>query len=420
YPSDEKTHRRFQASWFKLFPKWLEYSPSKDVAFCLPCYLFNKLAGRVGLRAFIVDGFQSWKKVNGGENCAFLSHIGKDPNFLHKKAIMQSCDLMNQAQHFPHVMEKLILKTSIDAVRWLTFQACSLRGHNERSDSTNRGNFLELIKLLASYNERVTSVILGNAPQNASYTLHSVQKEILHVFASKIRCTICEEIGDSKFCIIFYEARDESKREQMTIVLRFVNKARFVKEYFFYLVHVSDTTLLTLKKEIFSVLLRHNLNVRDIRGQGYDGAMGSSCKRHDQLQASQAAEIKRLLSIDELETTTYTQRGDADVAYDAITSFEFVFILHLMIEIMKVTHDLCQALQQISQDIINAIHLVSSTKILIQRLREDGWDLLFEKIGKLNVYPLIDKLVRLVLTLPISTTTTECAFSSMKIVKFKL
>ena len=42
YPFDEKTHRRFQAFWFKLFPEWLEYSPSKDVVFCLPCYLFNK------------------------------------------------------------------------------------------------------------------------------------------------------------------------------------------------------------------------------------------------------------------------------------------------------------------------------------------------------------------------------------------
>ncbi|XP_039145531.1 uncharacterized protein LOC120282745 [Dioscorea cayenensis subsp. rotundata] len=47
---------------------------------------------------------------------------------------------------------------------------------------------------------------------------------------------------------------------------------------------------------------------------------------------------------------------------------------------MEVTHDLCQAVQQKPQDIIIAIHLVSSTKILIQRLREDGWDLLFEKV----------------------------------------
>ena len=42
YPkSGPVTHSRsFQHSWFKLFPSWLEYSPEKDVTFCLPCFLF--------------------------------------------------------------------------------------------------------------------------------------------------------------------------------------------------------------------------------------------------------------------------------------------------------------------------------------------------------------------------------------------
>jgi hypothetical protein len=36
---------------------------------------------------------------------------------------------------------------------------------------------------------------------------------------------------------------------------------------------------------------------------------------------------------------------------------------------------------------------------------------------KSTIYPLIDRLIRFILTLPISTTTTERAFSAMKIVK---
>ena len=35
-------------------------------------------------------------------------------------------------------------------------------------------------------------------------------------------------------------------------------------------------------------------------------------------------------------------------------------------------------------------------------------------------YPLLDKLLRLVLTLPVSTATTERAFSAMKIIKTRL
>ena len=37
--------------------------------------------------------------------------------------------------------------------------------------------------------------------------------------------------------------------------------------------------------------------------------------------------------------------------------------------------------------------------------------------GKSNAYPLVDRLIRLTATLPVSTATTERAFSAMKLVK---
>jgi hypothetical protein len=36
-------------------------------------------------------------------------------------------------------------------------------------------------------------------------------------------------------------------------------------------VHVNDTTAATLKKNICAVLSRYNLQIENIRGQGYDG-----------------------------------------------------------------------------------------------------------------------------------------------------
>lgn len=43
--------------------------------------------------------------------------------------------------------------------------------------------------------------------------------------------------------------------------------------------------------------------------------------------------------------STYTQRGEADLAYAKITSFEFVLNLLVMKEILGVTDELCQTLQ---------------------------------------------------------------------------
>ncbi|CAL5329405.1 unnamed protein product [Camellia sinensis] len=483
----DKNGLRFLDSWYKLFPDWLEYSLTKNRTFCLPCFLFTKPTGRPGSSAFTVEGFSSWKKVNEWKNCPLLSHMGKDPNSSHRVAI-KCCDLTNQAQHIEVIIEKqtsiqiarnhLRLKTSIDVIKWLTFQACAFRGRDERHESNNRGNAIELIKLLASYNEDVVAVVLENAPQNASYHSHGIQKQIPSIFSNKIQRFICEEINDGKFCILVDESEDESKREQMAIVLRFVDKYGFIKERFFDIVHVLNTTSATLKEKICNVLSRHNLGVQNIRGQGYDGAsnmsaewtglqalfcaecpftyyvhyfahrlqlalvgaskqvisinqffsyltqainiVGSSCKRHDQLRAAQVADIAEKLAIDdEFETgkgknqigtlkrardtrwgsylgsicslinmfsatcavlrniindgSKSNQRAEADGVYDSITSFEFVFILHLMRDIMEITDDLCQALQSKSQDILNAMHLVSTTKILIQKFREDGW-----------------------------------------------
>jgi hypothetical protein len=129
-----------------------------------------------------------------------------------------------------------------------------------------------MLKLLASYNKDVKAVILENAPQNAKYTSLDVQKEILAIMARKVQKNIREEIGDSKFCIMVDEARDESKKEQMAIVIRFVNKEGLIKERFVDLVHVKDTATLTLKNSICAILAGNNLSVQDIRGQGYDGA----------------------------------------------------------------------------------------------------------------------------------------------------
>ena len=42
------------------------------------------------------------------------------------------------------------------------------------------------------------------------------------------------------------------------------------------------------------------------------------------------------------------------------------------------------------------------------------------KTGKAAIYSMVDRLLRLVITLPVSTATTERAFSAMKLIKTRL
>ena len=77
---------------------------------------------------------------------------------------------------------------------------------------------------------------------------------------------IHEEIGVAKFCNLVDEAHDESKKEQMALILRFVDKDDFIHERFFGLVHVKDTTSLTLRDGILNILSQHEFVIQNIRG----------------------------------------------------------------------------------------------------------------------------------------------------------
>ena len=72
---------------------------------------------------------------------------------------------MEEATDREKERNRLRLRTSIAAVKWLTFQSCTFRGRDERPQSKNRGNFIEMLKLLAEFNPEIASVILENAPK---------------------------------------------------------------------------------------------------------------------------------------------------------------------------------------------------------------------------------------------------------------
>lgn len=63
--------RAFQFDWFKKW-EWLEYSISKDAAFCFWCYLFGDK--KVGDEVFTKKGFRNWKKASE----KFGEHIGSE------------------------------------------------------------------------------------------------------------------------------------------------------------------------------------------------------------------------------------------------------------------------------------------------------------------------------------------------------
>jgi hypothetical protein len=58
----------------------------------------------------------------------------------------------------------------------------------------------------------------------------------------------------------------------MALFFRFFDKDGHSQERFFHLIPVANTKSLPLKMELSSVLSKHRFDVKNMRGQGYDGA----------------------------------------------------------------------------------------------------------------------------------------------------
>ncbi|XP_075111354.1 uncharacterized protein LOC107816308 [Nicotiana tabacum] len=276
--------------------KWLEYSISKDAAYCLCCYLFkneHESHGNTG-DAFTKNGFKAWNKAIE----RFKAHVGEKEKSESRRR----------------------LSASIDVARFLLRLGLPFRGHDESQSSTNRGIFLELLQWYGDINRDVGSIILENAPRNEMMCSLSIQKDIVDACSKETIKAIIEDMNGNFFGILVDESKDISHKEQMALVLRYVNKEGEVIERFVGIVPVSNTSAMSLKRAICSFLSDHSLSPTQIRGQGYDGAsnmqgelnvtnvlniVGESFKRSDLLREHQAEKLEELLKSGEV----HTERG---------------------------------------------------------------------------------------------------------------
>ena len=163
------------------------------------------------------------------------------------------------------------LNAIIDCIRFLLCRGLVFHGHDESQDSSDKGNFLEFLQFLGDHNKSINEV-LQKVSKNCKLTHHEIQKDIVNVIACETSKAIIKDLDNGFFSILVDESRDISVKEQMTIVLCYVNKKWIIIEQFLGIVHVANTTALSLKYAIECSLCEHNLSLLKLHGQGYDGA----------------------------------------------------------------------------------------------------------------------------------------------------
>nr|XP_027067715.1 zinc finger MYM-type protein 1-like [Coffea arabica] len=241
----------------------------------------------------------------------------------------------------------------------------------------------------------------------------NIQKDISNALASETTSIIVNDIGHGLFAILCDESRDASTKEQLAVVIRYVDSHGYVIERFLGILHVRDTTTLSLKKAIDVLFSKHGLSISQICGQGYDGAsnMRGVAKKHVQVSSmyntlstlvhvlegsSKRQEILReqrlkkvvddlmtgdLVSGRGLNQETSLQRAcDTHVGVHFGSLLKLVLMYDSVIDVLLIiendenhgiTNALSEALQRKDQDIVNAMGLVKVSKQQLQATRED-------------------------------------------------
>ena len=167
---------------------------------------------------------------------------------------------------------------------WLLRNACRpdtcykypLRGHREQDagPDKNPGNFRALLDFRVDAGDSVLKDHFKSMPRNAQYISPQIQNDLISCTGEWIRKQILNEVKSAKFfSICADEAADSSNREQLPLILRFVDNSNSIREEFGdFIVCDTGTTGVAIADKILAAVGEYGLNPEYLRGQAYDGA----------------------------------------------------------------------------------------------------------------------------------------------------
>jgi hypothetical protein len=154
---------------------------------------------------------------------------------------------------------RYILSSMIDSTCFLAQHELAFRGHDESDSSVNRGNYVELIYLMAQRDELLkthlatSTIFTGLSGEIQNYLIQSISKVLLKQIENEIR--------DTPFVtIIMNESTDIVSKSQLSTVLRYVNTidGNGVVERFLGFTDVNeDRTAKALSKHVLSFISKY-------------------------------------------------------------------------------------------------------------------------------------------------------------------
>lgn len=287
FPID-KSGRHFVENWYFRKGKdggflrrdWLAYSKKNDKVYCLHCKLFGGSGGNAPSRAWVADGFSTWKngqariEEHEGSQAHLLSELK-----LHMRKTTRPLLPSIEAKRRATVKEnRSVVRQLLQIVLFLAIHCLAFRGHREGLQEKNRGIFLDLVILVSAFSPQIAtylSKLKSDRKPEVSFLSWRRQNEMIHCLADNLRQKIVRSLNGAKFFSISMDSTfDASRHEQVCFIARFANvTSGFVEERLIALRRTSSTTGEALT-DLFKTVC-NNLNLdwkKYMVGQSYDGA----------------------------------------------------------------------------------------------------------------------------------------------------
>ena len=176
---------------------------------------------------------------------------------------------------------RLKLEAIVDTIFLCGRQNIALRGHRDscsdaEADSTSsHGNFRAILQYAVKRGDTVLGEHLRTAASNATYTSSTIQNEIISIIGDHIRSSIIDNVKRARwFTVIADEVTDVSNKEQLSLVLRYVNPDddQLREDLTDFIECRTGITGKELSDTIMGKLTSYGLDLELMRGQCYDGA----------------------------------------------------------------------------------------------------------------------------------------------------
>jgi len=278
-------NRSFQLGWLKKYPG-LIYSPLLQGGLCMYCILFSTRRSQLG--PLVQSPFKQFHKAKEKLDGHFTG------NKAHNEAVSQAMEFtavmenkkdpinrqLNKEVAIRVAKNRIILKSIVETVIFCARQNIPLRGHRDDAKFLakghgNSGNFQALLNFRVEAGDKVLEEHFKTANRTCTYRSKTIQNELIKLCGDQLRKKLLAEIQEAVFFTISAdEVADAANKEQMSVVVRFVDESNQIREEFMGFVTCEEgTDGETLSNAILKLVQNDwGLSMDNCRGQAYDGA----------------------------------------------------------------------------------------------------------------------------------------------------